>query len=267
MGSFDLFGFLPFGLLDLIDILLVAFLLYRLYELVKGTIAIRIFVGVISIYLLWLLVTALQMQLMSQIFRQFINVGVIALIIVFQQEIRRFLLAIGNSEFFQNIGAKGGLWDWLGKAGSNKISLNIHALGEAVFNLAETKTGALVVIEREANIQAIIDTGKKVNADISAMLIESIFFKNSPLHDGALIIRGNRLTSASCTLPLSLKSSIPSIYGMRHKAAIGLSEESDAVVIVVSEETGEVALCVDGKVETFADKLKFREKIQSLLSD
>ncbi len=267
MGSFDLFGFLPFGLLDLIDILLVAFLLYRLYELVKGTIAIRIFVGVISIYLLWLLVTALQMQLMSQIFRQFINVGVIALIIVFQQEIRRFLLAIGNSEFFQNIGAKGGLWDWLGKAGSNKISLNIHALSEAVFNLAETKTGALVVIEREANIQAIIDTGKKVNADISAMLIESIFFKNSPLHDGALIIRGNRLTSASCTLPLSLKSSIPSIYGMRHKAAIGLSEESDAVVIVVSEETGEVALCVDGKVGTFADKLKFREKIQSLLSD
>ena len=136
MGSIDLFGFLPFGILDLIDILLVAFLLYKLYELVRGTIAIRIFFGVLSFYLIWLLVTALRMELMSQIFRQFINVGVIALIIVFQQEIRRFLLAIGNSTFIQNLGATGGLWKWLGKETKGKISTNIHALSEAVYNLS-----------------------------------------------------------------------------------------------------------------------------------
>ncbi len=266
MGSLDLFGFLPFGLLDLIDILLVAFLLYKLYELIKGTIAIRIFFGVISIYLLWILVTAMQMQLMSQIFRQFINVGVIALIIVFQQEIRRFLLAIGNSGFFQNIGAKGGLWGWLGKNAVKKFSLNIHALSEALFNLAKTKTGVLIVIEREADIQSVVDSGKKVNADISALMIESIFFKNSPLHDGALVIRGNRLVAASCTLPLSSKTELPSSYGMRHKAAIGMSEESDALVILVSEESGEIALSVDGQLSIFKDKLKFRERLQQLLT-
>lgn len=266
MGSFDLFGFLPFGLLDLIDILLVAFLLYKLYELVKGTIAIRIFIGVISIYLIWLLVTALQMQLMSQIFRQFINVGVIALIIVFQQEIRRFLLAIGNSGFFQNIGNNNGLWGWLGKTDSKKIGTNIHALGEAIYTLSKSKTGALVVIEREADIQSIVDSGKKLNADVSAMLIESIFFKNSPLHDGALVIRGNKLSAASCTLPLSSKSSIPSGYGMRHRAAIGVTEESDAIAIVVSEETGEVAVSNDGQIVTMDDKLKFREHLHDLLT-
>ncbi|HAW21719.1 MAG TPA: TIGR00159 family protein [Flavobacteriales bacterium] len=265
MGSVDFFGFLPFGFLDLIDILLVAFLLYKLYDLIKGTIAIRIFFGVLSIYLLWLLVTALQMELMSQIFRQFINVGVIALIIVFQQEIRRFLLAIGNSGFFQNVGAKGGLWNWLGKD-TQRIPVNVHALTEAVFNLGKTKTGALIVVEREANIQAIIDTGKKVNADVSAMVIENLFFKNSPLHDGALVIRGNKIANASCTLPLTNRGGLPSNYGMRHKAAIGASEESDAVVVVVSEETGEIAICADSVIETYSDKIALRDSLQERLA-
>ncbi|GAB5539112.1 MAG: diadenylate cyclase CdaA [Salibacteraceae bacterium] len=266
MGSFEVFGFLPVGILDLIDILLVAFLLYKLYELIRGTIAIRIFFGVISIYLIWLLVTALQMELMSQIFRQFINVGVIALIIVFQQEIRRFLLAIGNSGFFQNIGVSGGLWNWLGKTEPSKINLNLHALGEAVFNLSRTKMGALIVIQRNADIQNVIDSGKKVNADISAMLLENIFFKNSPLHDGAVVIRNNKIAAASCTLPLSVNERIPSNYGMRHRAALGISEESDAITIVVSEESGEVSLVVDGHLTVEKDPLKFRERMQALLT-
>lgn len=265
MGSIDFFGFLPFGLLDIIDILLVSFLLYKLYELIRGTIAIRIFFGVLSIYLLWLTVTALEMQLMSQIFRQFINVGVIALIIVFQQEIRRFLLAIGNSGFFRNIGARGGLWTYLGKS-DQKIATNLHALSEAVFHLSETKTGALIVIERNADLTSIIETGRKLNADLNAALLESVFFKNSPLHDGAVVIRGNKLLAASCTLPMTQKKRLPGAYGMRHKAAIGVSEELDVMAVIVSEETGAIALAHSGLLESMTDKIQFRNRVQELLA-
>ena len=266
MGSVDLFGFLPFGFIDLVDIVLVAFLLFKLYELIKGTIAIRIFFGVISIYFIWLIVAALQMELMSQILRQFINVGVIALIIVFQQEIRRFLLAIGNSGFFQNIGAKGGLWTWLGK-NETKLTLNLHALSEAIFNMASTKTGALVVIERQANLQAIIDNGKKLNADISAAILESVFFKNSPLHDGAVVLRGNKLVAASSMLPMSQKRGLPDSYGMRHKAALGLSEDFDSICITVSEETGEVGIAYHGAFSSYEDIGSFRERIQQIFAE
>ncbi len=265
MGSIDFFGFLPFGILDLIDILLVSFLLYKLYELIRGTIAIRIFFGVLSIYLLWLTVTALEMELMSQIFRQFINVGVIALIIVFQQEIRRFLLAIGNSGFFRNIGARGGLWTYLGKS-DQKVSTNLHSLSEAVYNLAKQKMGALIVIERNADLQSIIDSGRKMNADMNAALLESIFFKNSPLHDGAVVMRANKIVGASCMLPLTQKHNLPSAYGMRHKAAIGATEELDVVAIVVSEETGEISVVHSGLVDTPSDKLAFRNRVQELLT-
>lgn len=265
MGSVDLFGFLPFGLLDLVDILLVAFLLYKLYELIRGTIAIRIFFGVLSIYLLWMVVTALQMEMMSQIFRQFINVGVIALIIVFQQEIRRFLIAIGNSGFFRNIGEQGGLWTWLGKDSTTSL-LNLAPLSEAVFNLSASNTGALIVIEREADIQSIIDNGKRLNADISSALLESLFFKNSPLHDGAIVIRDNKVVAASCTLPLSAKRNLPSSFGMRHKAALGVTEELDVVAIIVSEETGEVAIAHEAKVEPMEDKVAFKGRLQALLN-
>jgi diadenylate cyclase len=265
MGSLDLFGFLPFGFMDLVDIVLVAFLLFKLYELIKGTIAIRIFFGVISIYIIWLVVVALQMELMSQILRQFINVGVIALIIVFQQEIRRFLLAIGNSGFFQSIGVNGGLWTWLGKE-EKKLTLNLHALSQAIFNMASTKTGALVVIERQANLQSIIDSGKKLNADISAAILESIFFKNSPLHDGAVIIRGNKLVAASSMLPLTQKRGLPDSYGMRHKAALGLTEDFDAICITVSEETGEIGIAYKNSFDSYADISEFRNRIQQIFA-
>lgn len=265
MGTIDLFGFLPFGILDLLDILLVSFLLFKLYELVRGTIAIRIFFGVLSIYLVWLTVTALEMELMSQIFRQFINVGVIALIIVFQQEIRRFLLAIGNSAFFRNIGAQGGLWTYLGKP-AQKIGTNLHALSEAVYNMASSRTGALIVIERNADLQSIIDNGRKINADMNAALLESIFFKNSPLHDGAVIMRSNRIVAASCMLPLTQKNKLPKTYGMRHKAAIGVTEEFDVVAIVVSEENGKIAIAHSGLIDVPKDKNGFRDRLQELLS-
>ena len=264
MGSIDIFGFLPFGFLDLIDILLVSFLLYKLYELIRGTIAIRIFFGVLSIYVLWLTVTAMEMELMSQIFRQFINVGVIALIIVFQQEIRRFLLAIGNSTFFRNIGARGWLWPYLGKS-NQKVATNLHALSEAVYRLANSTTGALIVIERNADLQSLIESGRKMSAEINAALVESIFFKNSTLHDGAVVMRGNRIIGASCMLPLTQKNRLPSAYGMRHKAAIGATEEYDVIAIIVSEETGEIGIAHSGMIDIPSDKLGFRSRLQELL--
>lgn len=266
MGSVDMFGFLPFGILDVVDILLVAFLLYKLYELIRGTIAIRIFFGVLSIYLMWLLVVALRMELMGQIFRQFINLGVLALIIVFQQEIRKFLIAIGNSGFFRNVGKKGGLWSWLGKE-NNTVELNVQALSDGVFNMAASKTGALIVIERQADVQSIVDSGKRLNAELNSLLIENIFFKNSPLHDGAMIIRGNRIVGASCMLPLSARRGLPDYYGMRHKAAIGVTEELDVVAIVVSEETGDVNIVHGGSLSRMDDRAEFRATVQELLSD
>lgn len=264
MGSIDIFGFLPFGILDLVDILLVSILLYKLYELIRGTIAIRIFFGVLSIYLLWLTVTALEMELMSEIFRQFINVGVIALIIVFQQEIRRFLLAIGNSAFFKKIGGRGGLWAYLGKK-ERKVITNLHALSEAIYKLASLKMGALMVIERHADLHTILESGRKMNAEMNAALLESIFYKNSPLHDGAVIMRGNKIIGASCMLPLTQKNNLPSAYGMRHKAAIGVTEELDVVAVLVSEESGDVCIGHSGMIETFPDKLAFRERLHELL--
>lgn len=265
MGSIEIFDFLSFGILDVIDILLVALLLYKLYELIRGTIAMRIFFGVLSIYLMWFVVTALQMQLMSQIFRQFINVGVIAIIIVFQQEIRRFLIAIGNTGFFRRVGSKSGFWSWITKD-TKHSGLNVQALADAVFNLAATKTGALIVVEREADLQPIVDSGKRLNAELNTLLIENIFFKNSPLHDGAVIIRGNKIIGASCMLPLSGKRGLPTYYGMRHKAALGVTEELDVIAIIASEETGEVSIAHGGVLERIEDKAMFRIRLQELLS-
>lgn len=258
----DLFGFLPFGILDVLDILLVAFLIYKLYELVRGTTAMRIFAGVVSIYVFWLIITALQMELLGQILRQFINVGVIALIIVFQQEIRRFLIMVGNSGFFTQ---KRGFWSWFGK-GQRKSSTNLHALSEGVFKMAKNKAGALVVIERDANLQSTIDSGKKVNADMGAILLESLFFKNSPLHDGAVVVRGNRIMAASCMLPLSANRDLPASYGMCHRAGIGVTEESDAIAIIVSEETGTVSIAHRGAIEVMDDKINFRGRLHQLLT-
>ncbi len=265
MGQLDLFGFLPFSWLDLLDVVLFAVLMFKVYEWIKGTTAIRIFLGVISIYLFWRIVTALQMELMSEVLKQFINVGVIAIIIVFQQEIRRFLLVIGNSSFFRRAGAEGGLWSWLGKSG-HQIHPAAASLAEAAFHMSSEHTGALIVLEGATRLSSIAATGKPVNAEVSSTLLESIFFKNSPLHDGAVLIRGNKILAASCTLPLTVQNNLPSAYGMRHRAAIGVTDEFDATVVIVSEETGKVSIVRDGVVHHCADRLEFRKKLSEQLN-
>lgn len=260
MKLLDLFGFLPFTVVDVVDIVLVSFLLYKLYLLVRGTVAIRVLMGVLAFYVFWLVVKALKMHAMSEIFRQVINVGVIALIVVFQQEIRKFLVNVGNSDFFRLLGSK------KREAAEEELSLPVQPLCDAVFSMAKSHTGALIAIERKADCQQLADTGKRVMAEVSEHLLESIFFKNSPLHDGAVLIRAGTVVAASCTLPLSTNKRLPDHYGMRHRAAIGITEELDALVVVVSEESGEVSLVADGEVHPVKGKPQFKAELKKLLA-
>jgi diadenylate cyclase len=243
-----LMGFITFRWLDALDILIVALLLYQLYSLVRGTAAVNIFLGILSLYLLWMLVRALNMQLLDSILGQFIGVGVLALIVVFQQEVRRFLLLIGTSSFMKG---RRSPFRWLnfGKSLRNSNSLNIGAIVSACLNMAQSSTGAIMVLSRENSLQFYVNTGEDIDAAVSTKILESIFYKNSPLHDGAVIISGNRIVAARCVLPVTDDDNFPAHLGMRHRAAVGLSESSDAVVIVVSEQSGGISITHDGELE------------------
>jgi len=233
--------------LDVIDVLLVAYLMYQVYMLIRGTVAMNIFIGILSFYLLWIIVRALKMQLLGSILGQIIGVGVIAMIIVFQQEIRRFLIFIGNQYFSRNRLT-------LDKVIPINITpqpkVKIKSIIKAIINMAKSKTGALVVIARKSELTVYAETGDSLNAETSSRLIESIFNKESPLHDGALIINGDRIVAARCVLPVSENLNLPPNYGLRHRAALGLSENTDALTIIVSEQTGKVSIAESGKLLT-----------------
>lgn len=237
-------GFLDLDILDLIDIVLVTILLYQLYKLVSGTVAIKIFIGLASTYLFWKLVGALQMELLSEILGQFIGVGVLAIIIVFQQEIRKFLLLIGTTSFQnQQYFLKNIL------KSEKTISLNIGDILLACDYMSQTKTGALIIIRRTNELGTYEQTGEKINASVSKSLIESIFFKNSPLHDGALIINKNKIVAARCILPISNQVNLPIYMGLRHRAAASLTEMTDAIAIIVSEESGKISYLKQGRIK------------------
>ncbi|MEO6883424.1 MAG: diadenylate cyclase CdaA [Bacteroidia bacterium] len=241
--------FLTFSWLDAVDILLVAVLLYQLYNLVKGTVAINIFIGIALLYLLWIIVKALNMQLFSTLLGKFIDVGVIAIIIVFQPELRRFLLFIGTSEFFgkNQTGKKFFSMRWKNK--KHTTPLDITSLVKACQNMAETKTGAIIVLTTKSELKFYANTGDFLDAKISVRMIESIFYKNSPLHDGAIIITNNRIQAARCVLPVLENVDFPAHLGMRHRAAVGITENSDALAIVVSEQTGEISFVKEGELK------------------
>lgn len=240
-------GFISIRILDVIDILLVAYLLYRIYMLIKGTVAINIFIGIFSFYLFWLVVKTLNMELLGSILGKVIGVGVIALIIVFQQEIRRFLLMIGNQYFTNRTFS-------LEKIVSFNIrsttDIKARAIVRGCTNMADTYLGALIVIARKSQLRMYAETGDIINADTSNRLLESIFVEESPLHDGAVIVIGNKIHAARCILPVSANVNLPPYFGMRHRAAIGITESTDAFVIVVSEERGEISVAEAGKIQT-----------------
>ncbi len=259
----DFFGFLDFGLLDFIEIILVAVLLYYIYKLVKGTVAINIFIGIVIIFVIWKVTEALEMNVLSTIFGEAIGVGIIALFIVFQQEIRKFLLMIGSTNF----AAKRSFvkhFRFL-KQDAN-IDTDVEAIIEACTKMSATKTGAIIVIERNNSLEFIKDSGDTMGMDVNVPTLESIFFKNSPLHDGATIIEGNRVTATRVILPVSKSTMIPQRFGLRHRAAVGITEKTDALVLVVSEESGQVSYIRDGEFVLYEDMEQLQEMLQKDLS-
>ncbi len=237
--------FIQVRFLDIIDILLVAIIFYEIYKLVKGTVAFNIFMGIFIIFVVWLVVKSLKMELLGSILGQLFGVGVIAIIIVFQQEVRRFLLLLGSRYRANKRFSLGNLF-------SNQFKLaseaSMHDIVDACSQMSENRTGALIVLARESELRDYAETGENLDAEISTELLKSIFFKNSPLHDGAAIISHNRIKAARCILPISQKLEISPVLGLRHRAALGISEQTDAFVIVVSEESGHISMASNGEL-------------------
>jgi uncharacterized protein (TIGR00159 family) len=236
----------PVTVLDIIDIVLVAFILFQLYRIIKGTSAFSIFIVVFLLYLFWLIVKALNMQLVSSLLGQVMGVGVIALIVVFQQEVRRFLLVIGN-RYIQNTRFSLRKLFFSGSEVPGGIGV-VEEIVKAAESMARKKIGALIVIGRQSRLGLYSDSGETIKAKISAELLETIFFKNTPLHDGAVIIEDNLIIAARCPLPVTDQLVLSPHLGMRHRAAIGMSEQTDALVIAVSEETGRISVADSGEI-------------------
>ncbi len=245
----DFLNFLEFKITDFIDIILVAALLYYIYKLVKGTVAINIFIGIVIIWALWKLTELLQMQMISSMVGGFMNIGLIALIIVFQQEIRKFLLMIGSTNFAtkRNFVRH---FKFLKQEALPSVT-NVTALIAACEKMGLSKTGALIVIERNHPLDFVKSSGDQMNIEITQPILESIFFKNSPLHDGAAIIQDNYVTATRVILPVSNDRNIPLRFGLRHRAAVGITEKTDAVCLVVSEETGTISYIKNGEFVPF----------------
>ena len=252
-------GFLRVALVDVLDILMVAAIIYFLFRWIKGSAAMNIALAIIALLFLRILVDALKMRMMSSLLGTVIDVGAIALIVIFQPEIRHFLYNLGRSTF------SGEGNSWLGKLFRRREAIlgadMADEVVEACFDMAEQKEGALIVFTSADPLEDIVATGDKLDATISKPLIENVFFKNSPLHDGAMVIRGSRIVAARCTLPITDRTDIPARYGMRHKAAIGITEKTDTKVIVVSEQTGDVSFVADGKLEKIKSKTTLKLKL------
>lgn len=252
--------FIEIDIIDIVDILIVAFIMWQIFRLLKGTAAMAIVLGIAALYIIWVIVDAANMELMGRIMSQVIGVGALALVVVFQQEIRHYLLMLGtrmtqtSNRFLKFI------------LGSQTVIVNrgiISDIVTAAMDMSSGKVGALIVFERGSDLQTIKDTGDLINADISTRLIETIFFKNTPLHDGAMIITGNRISYARCVLPVSDNLSIPAKLGLRHRAAVGITEQTDAFALVVSEQTGGISIIDNGEINT----LKAGDNLSEILSE
>ncbi len=246
----DKFKFWDFGIVDFIDVFLVAILLYYVYKLIKGTVAVNIFIGIIIIYLVWRVTDFLEMQMLHRIFDGFIKVGIIALIVVFQPEIRKFLLMVGST----NLGGRGKLFRKIKFLKNEADSeTDVVAIVSACQKMSSTKTGALIVIERNNSLDFLVNTGDEMTIKVTQPIIESIFFKNSPLHDGAIIIENNVVKATRVILPVNNEKNIPQRFGLRHRAAVGITEKTDAIALVVSEETGQISYIKNGEFIIFED--------------
>lgn len=252
-------GFIPFTFVDFIDILLVALIMFWIYRMTKGTNAPYILSGIIAIYLMWVVVRTLNMELLSTILGQLISVGVIALIIVFQPELRHFLQMIGIRQKHFNFITR------IFSPVEARPRTDVAPIVAACRDMAATKTGALIVIGLQSDLTLIAEGGIAVDAKVSTALLQNIFFKNAPLHDGAVLIESDRVVAAKCILPVT-QSDVPKSYGTRHRAAIGMSEISDAVIVVVSEETGGISVAQGGQLRRDIEPARLQQTLQRYLA-
>jgi uncharacterized protein (TIGR00159 family) len=253
---------LDIRIIDIIDIVLVAFLLYYIYKLIKGTVAINIFIGIVIIYAIWKVTELLEMEMLSKILGGFLGVGMVALVVVFQQEIRRFLLMLGSTNF----SARKKLLKQFRSTSDSKLISTIDAVTQACKKMSKSKTGALIVFKRNNSLDFVKSTGDKMFIEINQPIIESVFYKNSPLHDGATLIEDNVITATRVVLPVTNENEIPERFGLRHRAAVSITEKTDAVCITVSEESGQISYIMDGNFVLFDDIEELNELLEKDLS-
>lgn len=265
MISLALFGFLNMTVADILDILLVTVIIYVAFRWIRGSSAMSIFIAVISLYIIRVIVSALNMRMMNAMMETLLGVGVLALIVIFQPELRRVLIRLGNQ--YRKASKNKFLGKIFGSADQELAAEAVREITDACRRMSESKTGALIVIPHTNPLEEIISTGDIIDAKINRRLIQNLFFKNSPLHDGAVIINSERIVAARCTLPITQKTDIPASFGMRHKAAIGLTEETDADVILVSEETGHIAFVRAGEVAILDNINSLKLRLNSTFSE
>lgn len=228
--------FIEVRFIDVLDVLMVAYIMYVIYKLVRGTVAVSIIMSIIGFIVMWLVVRLLKMSLLTAIMDSFVSVGLLALIIIFQPEVRRFLVMVTTKyDFMRRLGFER-------QINATQELTFVNAITKACENMSRTKTGALIVVQKRVGLKEYISTGAELNAEYNQQLIETIFFKNTPLHDGAMIVDTKQIIAAACILPVSHSEHIPKSFGLRHRSALGITEVSDAIAIVVSEETGNITL-------------------------
>ena len=238
---------IPIRLVDVIEIGIFALILYKLYQLMRGTIAVQIFAGIFVLLGLQLIVTILDMTLLGSLFRVIADVFVLAVIILFQPEIRRLLLVIGQNPFIRRFFT------------TSTAEPLVDEVMDAISAMRQSRTGALIAIERTTGLRSYVETGSLIQARMSSELLQSIFYEKNPLHDGAVIVRNNRIEAARCILPVSTSMKLSPHLGLRHRAAIGLSEITDALVVVASEETGKVSVALNGEMTVDVARDRLRE--------
>jgi len=253
--------FFEFGIKDIVDIVLVAAMLFYIYRLMKESRSLNVFIGILMFVVLWLVVTqVLEMKLLGSIMDKLVSVGVIGLIILFQEDIRKFLYNLGAHQRFRAVRSLFSSSDKHHNA--EQLKQTIMPIVMSCMSMSKKKVGALIVIQRGTPLDDIVATGERINADINQRLIENIFFKNSPLHDGAMVIAHERIRAAGCILPVSHSLDIPKELGLRHRAALGITHESDCIAIVVSEETGGISVAIRSEFQLRLTA----EKLESILT-
>lgn len=256
-----IFDFIDFRIVDVLDILIVAVLLFELYKLTKGTAAVKIFWMLALIYVIWKVVAFFHFTMLSDLMGELVSVGVLAVIILFQPEIRKFLLYIGDGRLMRFFSER-----FVKQSKKTNYAEEIEAVKEACRHMSATKTGALIIFARQTPLDEFLNTGELIDAKPSAELLENIFFKNSPLHDGAVIIKNHRITAARCILPVSKNRDLPQEVGLRHRSALGATEFTDAIAVVVSEQTGNISICHNGEMTRNLTSSTLRQMLEEILT-